>query len=49
MTIDLERKEGGGIQLRAQAWRVREMVGSKNIPKKEFAREFRTLLKKSVA
>lgn len=45
MTVGFQRRTGGGIRLTAQAWRVRERAGPRNIPKKDFARAFQTTLK----
>lgn len=44
MTISLQRRVRGGIKLVAQAWRVRERAGSKNLPKKDFLTAYRTML-----
>jgi hypothetical protein len=44
MTIGFQRRTAGGIKLTAQAWRVRERAGTKNLPKKDFARAFQVVL-----
>ena len=40
MTVSFQRPAGGGLRLTAQAWRVRERAGSKNLPKTDFAKPF---------
>jgi len=41
MTVSFQRPAAGGLRLTAQAWRVREREGSKNLPKTDFAKPFR--------
>ena len=44
MTVSFSRRANGKLQLAAQAWRVRERGGNKNLPKQDFERLFRTTL-----
>ena len=45
MTIGFRKTAGGSVQLSAQAWRVRERTGHKNLPVKDFIRPFTALLR----
>jgi len=45
MTVGFKQRQAGGISLTAQAWRVRERVKAKNLPKMDFARPFKITLK----
>ncbi len=45
MTVSLCRADGGGIELTAQAWLVREPTGPGDLPAKGFRRPFRTVLR----
>ncbi len=40
MTVSFQRATAGGLRLTAQAWRVREREGPKNLPKTDFAKPF---------
>jgi hypothetical protein len=45
MTVSFLRRAAGGLRLTAQAWRVREREGSRNLPKADFAKPFRINLR----
>ncbi len=45
MTVSFNRRPNRKLQLVAQAWQVREREGSKNLPKPDFERAYRTTLK----
>lgn len=45
MTVSFQRAANGRLRLTAQAWRVREREGSKNLPKTDFAKPFRVNLR----
>ena len=45
MTISLSKTSDGKVQLVADAWRVRERAGAKNLPIRDFKNPFRTKLK----
>ena len=40
MTVSFQRTAAGRLRMTAQAWRVREREGSKNIPKTDFSKPF---------
>ena len=40
MTVSFQRPAGGGLRLTANAWRVRERHGPKNLPKRDFAKPY---------
>jgi len=44
MTIAFQRRAGGGLQLTARAFHVRERGGPRNLPVQDWARPFRTTL-----
>ena len=41
MTVSFSRLKHGGVELKADAWRVRERSGGKNLPVKDFTRPFK--------
>jgi hypothetical protein len=45
MTISFNRLNSGGLELTADAWRVRERSGPKNLPVKDFKKTFKFKLK----
>lgn len=45
MTIGFQRMAAGRIRLSAQAWRVRSSSGPKNLPTKDFDRQYRVTLR----
>lgn len=40
MTVSFQRPAAGGLRLTANAWRVRERHGPKNLPKKDFTKPY---------
>lgn len=45
MTVSFNRLDTGGLELTADAWRVRERSGPKNLPVKDFKKTFKFILK----
>ena len=44
MTVSFSRLKNGGVELKADAWRVRDRSGAKNLPVKDFTRPFKFTL-----